>query len=394
MRFCFAPPAHAFFALGRSDVVLLDFRVGKPRPVLRIPEKEWVVRLAVHQIGDSSRQPTAAVLAVATVGEGALCLRAYAVAAAVFAGAEGGDGPGSELGAARLPVAGFVQPDIAPVVVGASEGACAVLVFLVFGPDVFCFRQPLRPAQLALAAQLTLPRADFRVARVQSTPGGVWLWVADRVRSIALLSYDDSRRRIELIAEEGGVRLVSAIVGDARGESPAAVAGDRAGNVCRFEWDAWRECGTDPGFFGARKRLRLAWNYFIGEAVTCVACSKGRWRYTWYHTVGGAFGGFMALDEGIPLVERRFRAMMAENLKLLHEVELALADHFFVLTKCDQMAFRNACFPATGTVDLDLLEWFSRISHDKREEIANQQNKKAEEIEIVISQMKAYFWQW
>jgi hypothetical protein len=101
----------------------------------------------------------------------------------------------------------------------------------------------------------------------------------------------------------------------------------------------------------------------------------------------------MAVD-GIRMTEQRFRTTMAENVKLLHAVEVALADHFFALTKCDQLAFRNACFPASGTIDLDLLEWFSKISPEKRDEIAKQQNKKPEEIEIVISQMKAYFWQW
>jgi hypothetical protein len=148
-------------------------------------------------------------------------------------------------------------------------------------------------------------------------------------------------------AEEGAVRLVSAIVCDARKDAgPAIVAGDRAGNVCRFECDLWRERGADPHFFGAPKRIKLAWNYCIGEAVP------------------GAFGGFMALDGRIPDSEQRVKAAMTENLKLLRAVELALI-------KCDEFAFGNACFPATGTIDLDLLEWFSKIS-----------------------QMKGYFWQW
>jgi hypothetical protein len=389
MRFCFAPPAHAIFANGRGEIMVLDFRIVKSRPIIRLPEKEGVLRIAVFP-GDP------VILGVASLCDGgaAVSVRVYRIAPPVFGMSGPAEVPVEEFGAAWVPLGQRRPPalDVATVVIS-PPGEPALLLFLALGADVFCFRQPLRPGQLTLVAQLALPRADLRIVRAQNTRDGVWLWVADRTRSVALLMYDDNRRRIELTAEESGVRLISAIAGDQREDVPAIVAGDRAGNVCRFEYDVWRDHDADPRFLGARKRLKLAWNYFIGEAVTCVSCSEGRWRYAWYHTVAGAFGGFMALD-GIPALEQRFRTSTAENLKLLRAVELALADHFFALTKCDQFAFRNTCFPAAGTIDLDLLEWFSRISPEKREEIAKQQNKKVEEIEIVISQMKAYFWQW
>jgi hypothetical protein len=246
---------------------------------------------------------------------------------------------------------------------------------------------------MVIAAQSIIPGVEIRLVAAQKIGEAVYLWLGDRGKSALLLRYDDNSRRLEVIAEEGVSRCIGGFVPVPGSRTAILIAGDRAGNVFRLDYDEGREAKLIGNFSARPHRLTLRWNYFIGEGITCITTTENRWRYMWYHTIGGAFGAFMTM-ETIPPEETMFLNSITENMRMLREVELALADHFFQLTKADHIAFRNRAFPAAGTLDLDLLGWFSKIADEKRMEIAQAQNQTVQDIEIVINRMKAYFWRW
>jgi hypothetical protein len=128
--------------------------------------------------------------------------------------------------------------------------------------------------------------------------------------------------------------------------------------------------------------------YYVGAAVTAVAVSEQRFRFTWYHTINGALGGFMTL---VGAGESAFERLIERSLRILKEVECEIAQYFFQRTACDHVAFRNTFGVALNVVDLDLLQYFGQIKDEKKREIAEKVHSDVAEVEGMVEQMCTFF---
>ena len=196
---------------------------------------------------------------------------------------------------------------------------------------------------------------------------GSTVYIGDRNMAVLALEYITERQKFHVTAQDTFIRSITCLC--SYGDS--TVAGDTDGSIVLYSLprNMVHNLSQISGSFIARKAIPIRMSYCVGESITSVSSVGSQQSYSslMYSTSLGTVGCFLENT-----AQKHSDHITFETaLKRLKKLELELALVLEKLTKSDFIQFRNEILPCDDVVDLDLVNFYLRISDSQRERIAS-----------------------
>lgn len=212
------------------------------------------------------------------------------------------------------------------------------------------------------------------------------LFVGDVQESFTCLKYRKEQNVLSVFADDTYPRfLVSAGVFN----KDTVVGGDKFGNISVLQLpdDCNDDLDDDPtgtkslwdrGWLGgASQKVDNVATFHIGEIVTSIqrtSLTLGRSECILYTTISGSIGALIPLEH-------------KEDFEFFQTLEMHLRAEDPPLSGRDHLAYRSSYFPIRNIIDGDLCERYLAISPSQQQKIAEEMDRQAGEVCLLIDQM-------